>query len=63
MGKILVVDDEPHLRRILVSNLKQESHEIAEAASVGEARRVLAESGTAMEVPLDDTLRIAFTEK
>jgi DNA-binding NtrC family response regulator len=45
MGKILVVDDEPHLRRILVSNLKQESHEIAEAASVGEARRVLAESG------------------
>jgi DNA-binding response OmpR family regulator len=28
MGKILVVDDEPHMRRILASNLKQEGHEI-----------------------------------
>ncbi len=45
MGKILVVDDEPHLRRILVSNLKRESHEIVEAAGVREARRALAESG------------------
>src|ERR1022692_1796948 len=45
MGKILVVDDEPHLRRILASNLKQESHEIVEAAGVGEARRALAEDG------------------
>ena len=34
MGKILVVDDEPHLRRILVSNLRREGHEIREAAGV-----------------------------
>jgi two-component system, NtrC family, response regulator HydG len=45
MGKILVVDDEPHVRRILVSNLRQERHEIVEAASVGDARRALAEHG------------------
>jgi two-component system, NtrC family, response regulator HydG len=45
MGKILVVDDEPHMRRILVSNLRQECHEIVEAASVGDARHALAEHG------------------
>jgi len=45
MGKILVVDDEPHMRRILVSNLRQERHEITEVASVDYARRALAESG------------------
>ena len=43
MGKILVVDDEPHLRRILISNLKQEHHEVVEAAGVNDARRALAE--------------------
>jgi DNA-binding NtrC family response regulator len=43
MGKILIVDDEPHLRRILVSNLKQAQHEIVEASGVGEARRALGE--------------------
>ena len=43
MGKILIVDDEPHLRRILVSNLKQVRHEIVEAGGVGEARRALTE--------------------
>jgi DNA-binding NtrC family response regulator len=42
MGKILIVDDEPHLRRILISNLKHEGHEIVEAASVSDARRALA---------------------
>ncbi|HEX4210940.1 MAG TPA: sigma-54 dependent transcriptional regulator [Candidatus Binataceae bacterium] len=45
MGKILVVDDEPHMRRILASNLRQELHEVTEAAGVGEARRALAETG------------------
>jgi DNA-binding NtrC family response regulator len=43
MGKILIVDDEPHLRRILVSNLKHEDHEVIEAASVRDARRALTE--------------------
>ena len=43
MGKILVVDDEPHLRRILISNLKQEHHEVIEAASVNDARGALAD--------------------
>src|ERR1700685_3917318 len=45
MGKILVVDDEPHMRRILASNLKQEGHEILAAAGVAEARLALAEYG------------------
>ncbi len=43
MGKILVVDDELHLRRILISNLKREHHETVEASGVNEARRALAE--------------------
>jgi DNA-binding NtrC family response regulator len=45
MGKILVVDDEPHLRRILISNLKQEHHEVVEAAGINDARRAIAEYG------------------
>ena len=43
MGKILIVDDEPHMRRILASNLKREGHEVLEAAGVAESRRSLAE--------------------
>jgi two-component system OmpR family response regulator len=43
MGQILIVDDEPHLRRILISNLKQEHHEVIEAAGVNDARSALSE--------------------
>jgi DNA-binding NtrC family response regulator len=43
MGRILIVDDEPHMRRILVSNLKQEGHHVSEAAGLAEARHVLGE--------------------
>src|ERR1700692_1044351 len=43
MGQILIVDDEPHLRRILISNLKQEHHEVVEAAGVNDARGALGE--------------------
>lgn len=42
MARILVVDDEPHMRRILASNLRLDKHEIAEAAGVEEARATLA---------------------
>ena len=38
-----MVDDEPSMRRILVSNLRQEQHELVEANGVGDARRLLAE--------------------
>jgi DNA-binding NtrC family response regulator len=41
MARILIVDDEPHMRRILGSNLRQDKHEIAEAAGVAEARATL----------------------
>jgi DNA-binding NtrC family response regulator len=41
MARILIVDDEPHMRRILASNLRQDKHEIAEAAGVEEARATL----------------------
>jgi two-component system response regulator HydG len=43
MGKLLIVDDEPHMRQILTSNLRHEGHEVIEAASVGDARRALSE--------------------
>ncbi len=44
MARILIVDDEPHMRRILASNLRQEKHEIWEAGGVAEARRALADN-------------------
>jgi DNA-binding NtrC family response regulator len=38
MARILIVDDEPHMRRILASNLRLDQHEIMEAGGVEEAR-------------------------
>jgi two-component system, NtrC family, response regulator HydG len=44
MGRILIVDDEPHTRRVLALNLRQDQHEISECGGVQEARkRILAE--------------------
>ena len=42
MGRILIVDDEPNMRRILASNLRQDRHELAEAGGVEDAKRSLA---------------------
>jgi DNA-binding NtrC family response regulator len=42
MGRILLVDDEPNMRRILASNLRQDQHQIFEASGVEEAQRSLA---------------------
>ena len=42
MGRILIVDDEPNMRRILASNLRLDKHDISEAVGVEEARRSLA---------------------
>jgi two-component system, NtrC family, response regulator HydG len=45
MGRILIVDDEASMRRILAFNLRQDQHEIWEACGVQEAQRTLASSG------------------
>jgi DNA-binding NtrC family response regulator len=37
MGRILVVDDEPNMRRILAANLRHDQHQIWEAGGVEEA--------------------------
>ena len=42
MGRILLVDDEVNMRRILASNLRQDQHEIFEAEGVQDAQRTLA---------------------
>src|SRR5215469_15770618 len=42
MGRILIVDDEPNMRRILASNLRQDQHQILEAGGVQEAQHSLA---------------------
>ena len=42
MGRILLVDDEPNMRRILATNLRQDQHQIWEANGVEEAQRALA---------------------
>jgi DNA-binding NtrC family response regulator len=41
MGKVLIVDDEPSMRRILSSNLRLDSHVIAEADSASAAITLL----------------------
>jgi len=41
MGRILLVDDEPNMRRILASNLRLDHHQIWEAGGVDEAQRSL----------------------
>jgi len=41
MGRILIVDDEPHTRRVLGLNLQQDGHEVSERAGVQAALRVL----------------------
>ncbi|HYL13331.1 MAG TPA: sigma-54 dependent transcriptional regulator [Terriglobales bacterium] len=45
MGRILIVVDEPEMRRNLASNLRQDRHEVSEAAGVEEARRILLANG------------------
>ena len=42
MAHILIVDDEAHVRRLLSSVLRDEGHEVSEAANVAEARAALA---------------------
>ncbi len=41
MSRILVVDDEPNMRKILAANLAHDGHEIAEAGGVNDARNLL----------------------
>src|SRR5690349_11807410 len=41
MGKILIVDDEPHTRRVLALNLRQDQHEVSECAGVQEAKKTI----------------------
>ncbi|MGB8480950.1 MAG: sigma-54 dependent transcriptional regulator [Acidobacteriaceae bacterium] len=42
MGKVLIVDDEPSMRRILAANLRLDSHIVVEAAGVVDATAILA---------------------
>lgn len=41
MGRILIVDDERHTRRVLALNLRQDGHQVAECSGVQEALRTL----------------------
>jgi DNA-binding NtrC family response regulator len=41
MGRVLIVDDEPHMHKILASNLEQDKHVVAHAAGVEEARQAI----------------------
>ncbi len=52
MARILVVDDEPNMRRVLSSILEGEGHDVSEAGSVATARRQLATA--AVDVVLTD---------
>ena len=52
MGRVLMVDDEPHMHKILASNLEQDKHMVWHAAGVEEAR--LALSSNQYEAVLTD---------
>ena len=41
MGRVLIVDDEPNMRRVLALNLRQDRHAVTECASVKEAREAI----------------------
>lgn len=41
MGKVLVVDDEPSMRRILAANLRMDAHVLVEASGASEAKSLL----------------------
>ena len=41
MSRILIVDDEPHTRRVLTLNLHQDGHEVSECSGVQEALKCL----------------------
>ena len=41
MSRVLIIDDEPNMRKILASNLAQDKHTVMEAAGVAEARACL----------------------
>ena len=63
MGRILIVDDEPHTRRVLALNLRQDGHEISESAGVKEALRLIAASDydvvlTDQKMPDGDGLQV-----
>jgi DNA-binding NtrC family response regulator len=51
MAHILIVDDEAHVRRLLSSVLRDEGHEVSEAANVAEARAALAGASTTSSSP------------
>jgi DNA-binding NtrC family response regulator len=42
MARIIVVDDEPHMRAILAANLQQDGHVVIEAGGVSEATKAIA---------------------
>ena len=44
MARILIVDDEVHMRVILATNLQQDGHFVIEAAGVAEAKKAIAEN-------------------
>ena len=43
MGRVLIVDDEPNLRKILVANLRKDGHYLSEASGCKDARLLLAQ--------------------
>ncbi len=53
MGRILIVDDEASVRRLLASNLRQDRHEVWEASSVQAAQHALASNDFDVVVTAD----------
>jgi DNA-binding NtrC family response regulator len=41
MGRVLIVDDEPHMHKILTSNLEQDKHIVSHATGLEDARQAI----------------------
>lgn len=52
MARVLIVDDEAHMRKILTTNLKQDGHVVTEAGGVIDAKGAL--SGGEYDVVITD---------
>ena len=50
MARILIVDDEAHMRAILATNLQQDCHFVLEADGVAEAKKAIAENDYAVVI-------------
>ena len=54
MASVLVVEDDPAVRRLVAAVLRAAEHQVLQAASIGEALAVLEDPGVAIDLVISD---------